>query len=130
MKHKDVLKEYVTLRKSLEQERAELRARLSQIEAALGAAAPTSAAILAPAAPRVVMTDGAPRKKMSAAGRANIIAAQKARWAKARAAKQAGRPAKAAKRSIKLSAAGRANIIAAQKARWAKARAAKATVAP
>ena len=70
-------------------------------------------------------TDGAPRKKrgMSAAGRARIIAAQKARWAKVHAAKGA-KPAKKKKRG--MSAAGRARIIAAQKARWAKVRAAKA----
>jgi hypothetical protein len=71
-------------------------------------------------------TDSAPRKKrgMSAAGRARIIAAQKARWAKVHAAKGGAKPAKKKKRG--MSAAGRARIIAAQKARWAKVRAAKA----
>jgi len=67
---------------------------------------------------------GAPRKKrgMSAAGRARIIAAQKARWAKVHAAKGGPKP-KRKKRG--MSAEGRARIIAAQKARWAKVRAAK-----
>jgi hypothetical protein len=63
----------------------------------------------------------APKKKgkMSAAGRAAIRAAQKARWAKI---KGTAKPAKKAKR--KMSAAGRAAISAAAKARWAKAKAA------
>jgi hypothetical protein len=62
-----------------------------------------------------------PKKKggMSAAGRAAIAAAQKARWAKVKAAKGP------AKRS-KMSAAARAKIAAAQKARWAKVKGAKA----
>ena|ERR1700742_424353 len=63
------------------------------------------------------------RKKggMSAAGRARIIAAQKARWAKVHAA-QGPKPAK---RKHGMSAEGRARIIAAQKARWAKVKAGK-----
>lgn len=67
--------------------------------------------------------DGAPRKrrKMSAAARARIAAAQRARWAKQRGEK----PAKAAtKPKRKMSAAGRARIAAAARARWAKAKAA------
>ena len=63
------------------------------------------------------------RKKggMSAAGRARIVAAQRARWAKVHAAKAAvtDQPKKA-KRT--MSAAGRAAISAAAKARWAKLR--------
>ena len=58
------------------------------------------------------------RRKMSAAGRAKIAAAQKARWAKQKGIKPA------AKR--KISAAGIARIKAAQKARWAKVNANKA----
>jgi hypothetical protein len=58
----------------------------------------------------------ATRRTMSAAGRARIAAAQRARWAKV---KGQGKPKR------KLSAAGRARIAAAQKARWAKIRAAK-----
>jgi len=63
------------------------------------------------------------RKKrgMSAAGRAAVAAAQKARWAKIKAAKPA---AKAPAKKRKMSAAGRAKISAAAKARWAKAKAA------
>lgn len=62
----------------------------------------------------------APRRKsrMSAAGRARIIAAQKARWAKVKSGK---RPA--AKRKRTMSAAARAKIAAAARARWARAKA-------
>jgi len=64
-----------------------------------------------------------PRKKrrMSAAGRLAIAAAQKARWAKTK-VKSAPAAKKVAKR--KMSAAARAKIAAAAKARWAKAKAA------
>jgi hypothetical protein len=59
---------------------------------------------------------------MSAAGRARIAAAQRARWAKVK-AKTARGPVAAAKPAMKkrkISAAGLAAIKAAQKARWAK----------
>jgi hypothetical protein len=64
--------------------------------------------------------------KMSPAGRAKVAAAQKARWAKIKAAKgpAAVKPAKKARKP--MSAAGRAKISAAAKARWAKVNAAKA----
>jgi hypothetical protein len=58
------------------------------------------------------------RRTMSAAARARISAAQKARWAKAKGQKVI--PIKAGKRHI--SAAGLARIRAAQRARWAKLR--------
>jgi|ERR1700722_1076645 hypothetical protein len=59
------------------------------------------------------------KSRMSAAGRARIIAAQKARWAKVK----AGKPATKAKGRRKMSAAARAKIAAAARARWAKAKA-------
>jgi hypothetical protein len=75
------------------------------------------------------------RKGLSAAGRARIAAAQKARWAKVKgdAAPAAAAPApKAAAKSkskgkVKrvLSPEARARIVAAVKRRWAKARKAK-----
>src|SRR5215831_8063485 len=75
------------------------------------------------------VTAEAPRAKgkMSAAGRARIIAAQKLRWAKIKAAKggvstMAAKPA----RKWKMSAAAKAKIAAAARARWARVRAAKA----
>jgi hypothetical protein len=61
---------------------------------------------------------------MSAAGRAAVAAAQRARWAKVKAGKSAAKSATAPKKRRKMSAAGRARIAAAAKARWAKAKAA------
>jgi hypothetical protein len=80
-----------------------------------------------------------PKKKggMSAAGKAKVAAAQKARWAKINAAKSApaAKPivpvtkvpvtAKPAKKKFVMSAAAKAKISAAAKARWAKVKAAK-----
>jgi len=65
----------------------------------------------------------APRKhrKMSAAGRRKIAAAQKARWAKQRGTKA---PKAAAKPRRKFSAAARKRLAQLAKARWAKAKAA------
>jgi exonuclease VII small subunit len=61
------------------------------------------------------------RRTLSAAARARIAAAQRARWAKHRntARKAVGRPKR------RISSAGIARIRAAAKARWAKIRAAK-----
>ena len=65
------------------------------------------------------------RRTMSAAGRARIAAAAKARWAALR-AKKAGtaapQPVRPAKK--RFSAAARAKMAAAAKARWAKVKAA------
>jgi hypothetical protein len=62
---------------------------------------------------------------MSAAGKAKIAAAQKARWAKFHAkTKPAAKSSKPAKKKNKMSAAGRAAIAAGAKARWAKVKAA------
>jgi hypothetical protein len=64
-------------------------------------------------------------KGMSAAGRAKIAAAQKARWAKINAGKPAAKAAQpAVKKKRTMSAAGRARIAAAAKLRWANAKAA------
>src|ERR1035441_4167757 len=59
----------------------------------------------------------APRRKVSAAGRARMRAAQLARWAKI---KGTASTTAAPKKNGKMSAAGRAAIRAAQIARWAK----------
>lgn len=61
------------------------------------------------------------RRRMSAAGRAAIRAGQKARWAKAKGKKPAG------KRRRRMSAAGRARIAAAARRRWKAAKAAGRT---
>ena len=75
-----------------------------------------------------------PKKKrtMSAAARARIAAAQRARWAKQKQSKAAPRKAAAAAKAApkakrKLSPAARARIAKLTKARWAKARAAGKT---
>ena len=76
-----------------------------------------------------VQAKTAKKRKMSAAGRAAVSAAQKARWSKINAAK--GKPdvkpvvAKPAKKKFVMSAAAKAKISAAAKARWAKVRAEK-----
>jgi hypothetical protein len=62
----------------------------------------------------------AARRKMSAAGRARIAAAQRARWAKVNEKNNhaAAKGPRAGKRTMSLSA--RKKIAAAQRARWAK----------
>jgi len=70
---------------------------------------------------------GTGNRKLSAAARARIAVAQRARWAKVR--KNAGAQSKVApirgKRT--LSASARRKIAAAQRARWAKLKAGKKT---
>jgi hypothetical protein len=81
----------------------------------------------------VTESAGDSKKKISAAGIARIRAAQKARWAKVKAAtaavEAAATEAPAKKKTRKMSAAGRARIAAAARARWAKVRSAKAAKA-
>jgi cell division septum initiation protein DivIVA len=61
------------------------------------------------------------KSRMSAAGRARIIAAQKLRWARA----NAGKPAKKASKGKRtMSAAARKKIAAVARARWARVKAA------
>jgi hypothetical protein len=114
----DVLKQFVRLRSSLQKERSVIQARLQEIEAALGDE------MKAETQKGQVQAPVKLRRKMSAAGRARIIAGAKARWARWKAAK-AGKPGakkKAARRKV-FSAAARARLSALAKARWAKARA-------
>ena len=109
------------------QERIEaLSSELSSILAGAGASNGQSAP--SAAAKKV---DGRGRN-MSAAGRARIAAAAKARWAKIRADKSGNAPSKAsntsaapAKGKRTMSPAARAKIAAAARARWAKVRAGK-----
>jgi hypothetical protein len=73
-------------------------------------------------APSPVIKDGR-KGKRSAAARAKMAAAQKARWAKRNGAATMAAPVKAgdgAKPKRVVSAASRAKMAAAQKARWAK----------
>jgi hypothetical protein len=85
----------------LEQERTRLGSELARLNNALSA-----------------LTGTGPSRKgrMSAAGRARIAAAQRARWAKAKGRKVV--PVTAPKR--RMSPAARTKIAAAQKTRWAK----------
>jgi hypothetical protein len=78
----DSLKQYVSLRQSLLSEKKTLEARLQSINSALNGAFKASAAVEteAPVTRK--------KRKMSAAGRARIVAAQKARWAKVKAGKK------------------------------------------
>jgi hypothetical protein len=82
------------------------------------------AKILAPVQPMAGPTIPRPKKRMSAAARAKIGAAQKARWAERR-KKVVAAPQAPASAKRQISAAGLAKIVAANKARWAKVRAQK-----
>ena len=81
------------------------------------------------AAPAAKTSPGSakPQKgKMSAEGRARIVAAQKARWAKIRSGAKAPVAAKApAKKKRTMSPEVKAKLAAAMKARWAAAKAGK-----
>lgn len=66
----------------------------------------------------------APRGGISASGRARIAAAQRTRWAKARAKSEKSNVVTMPKKRT-MSAAGRRKIAAAQRTRWAKVKAAK-----
>ena len=94
----------------LEQERSRLANQLESLSSALSALNGTGN----------VRTS----RKMSAAGRARIAAAQRARWAKTKGRKVV--VVSAAKKT--MSPAARRKIAAAQKARWAKWRKQKKTV--
>jgi len=121
------LNKYLRLQTALLNERTRIEARLSDINRVLGG--DMSAASPAPSA--TSRRGGA--RKFSAATKAKMAAAQKARWAKLKgkasvvsATPSANQPSAAPKKKRKMSAAGRAAIKAAQKARWAKVKARKA----
>jgi hypothetical protein len=77
------------------------------------------------ATPAKTMKPAKRKGGMSAAGRAKVAAAQKARWAKIHAAKGKATVNPVKKARKKMSAAAKAKISAAAKARWAKVRAEK-----
>ena len=64
-------------------------------------------------------------RKISAAGRARIVAAQKARWAKVRSNGSQPKNVTAMLKKRIMSTAARKRIAQAQRARWAKVRAAR-----
>jgi hypothetical protein len=94
-----------------EEQKRRLDAQLAELRAMRDGANQT-----APASAR-------PRRKMSAAGRKAIAAAQRQRWAALKGEGAAPKAPKKAKR--KLSPAGRAALVAALKKRWAAKKAAK-----
>ena len=111
------LQRAITLKEQIEAWEAELATLLGS-----GSAPSSKVSVAAP-----VALPAKKKKVMSAAARARIAAAQKARWAerKAKANPQAVKAVQTSRPKPKMSAAGRANIIAAQKARWAKIKAAR-----
>jgi hypothetical protein len=117
------IKRAIQLTEQIEKLQAELNQVLAGWETGNGL-------VRQPSQPRAAKA-GRKKGKMSAAGRAAIIAAQKARWAKFKAAK-AGRatPAASVKASVpkkrSFSAATKAKMAAAQKARWARRKKGKA----
>jgi len=90
---------------------ADLKDRIGKLETQLNLLLGSSAASAKPA-----------KKKggMSAAGRAAVAAAQRARWAKINSGKSKSVAKQVKKERKKMSAEARAKIAAAQKARWAK----------
>jgi hypothetical protein len=89
--------------KYLEQERNRLGVQLESLSHALSVLRGTS--------------NHRARRTISAAGRARIAAAQRARWAKSKGQKVVSI---AARKGRRISAAARKRIAAAQKARWTK----------
>lgn len=95
--------------------------------AAIFAGSPLSKSL--PAKASVAAKSPVTKKKggMSPEGRARIVAAQKARWAKIKKAKTSAAKAQAAKAPAKkkggLTPEGKAKLAAAMKARWAAAKA-------
>jgi hypothetical protein len=95
---------------------ATLKEKIQSLEKELGQLLGSSAKPAALAVPRK-------KRKMSAAGRARISAAAKARWAKVKAGKSSVKPARKARG--KMSAAAKAKLSAKMKMIWAKRKARK-----
>ena len=92
----------ISVLNQLEEERTRLASQLKNLTNALSALNGTG-------------KNGTRRGTMSAAGRARIAAAQRARWAKVK-----GRKVVSIERKRTMSPAARRRIAAAQRARWAK----------
>jgi len=115
------LKRAIVIQEQIDKLEAELKAVLS---GAVSTVAPVQASPVAKPAKK--------KRKMSAAGRANIIAAQKARWDKINGVKAAATtstmPAPKATKAVKkkakrnISVEARAKMATAAKKRWAKAK--------
>jgi hypothetical protein len=94
---------FTSVLKYLEQERNRLGSQLERLNHALSVLIGTS--------------NHRTRRTISAAGRARIAAAQRARWAKSKGHKVVSI---VARKGHAISPAARKRIVAAQKARWAK----------
>jgi hypothetical protein len=116
------LQQYLKLQTALLAEKSRIEARLTAINRVLSGDGST----VIPAAQPTAKRGGA--RRFSAATKAKMAAAQKARWAKLKGT-STSTTAPAPKQKRKLSAAGRAAIVAATQARWAKIKAAKAAEA-
>ncbi|NBR87730.1 MAG: hypothetical protein EBS84_19085 [Proteobacteria bacterium] len=115
---KSDLDKYLAMKTALVNEKAKIEGRLNAINQVLGGEVPVAVVSTA--------TRGG-RRTFSAATKAKMAAAQKARWAKIRGKAAPTTPsAPAPKKKRKMSAAGRAAIKAAQKGRWAKKKSAAA----
>jgi hypothetical protein len=99
----------------LKKERERAAKEVKQIDAALAALNGT------------VRGKQAGTRKMSAAGRARIVAAQRARWAKMRRKGGQRQNVVSIRKKRTMSAGARKKIAAAQRARWAKVKAGKKT---
>jgi hypothetical protein len=101
----------------------EIREEIESLQAQLAAIGDGSGSGRVGRPPSIIKLGRPAKRRMSAAGRARIAAAARARWAKYRGGAANGKPA-AAKKTKRFNAAARAKLSAAAKARWAKAKAA------
>jgi hypothetical protein len=97
----------------LRKERDQAATRVEQLDAALAALTGVSG------------KRTGTRRKISAAGRARIAAAQRARWARVRTKSGQKQNVVSMPKKKTMSAAARRKIAAAQRARWAKVKAAQ-----
>jgi hypothetical protein len=98
-----------------EQQKTRIDGKIAELKAMLPGGAPEPADTLEPTKRK--------RRKMSAAGRKAIAAAQRKRWADTKKQSEPSTAEESPKRKRKLSRAGRAAIVAATKRRWALKRA-------
>jgi len=119
------LAQFAKLHRQLTEERQTLQSRLQAINEALGdMPLPSLAAIQDVGNQPAAKSAGRRRGGMSAAGRARIAAAQRARWAKLKGKVTPAGNSMPQKPKRRMSAAARKAIAAAAKKRWAAAKAA------
>jgi hypothetical protein len=112
----------IQIQNDLQAKRRELQHELGRIDAAISALSGLGRS----ADSRTSETGSSTgRRVLSIGARQRIAAAQRARWAKVRAAKKGAASAVAVRPGRVMSAAARRRIAAAQRARWAKVRALK-----